>query len=233
MFNFLRSLLSRVFGSRVPPAATDAVAAYGGIYEQHLLYHLFVLIHSAYKVKAAGGTDSFGVKWSPLKPQTIADRFPRPIPGRLRGNLTKEQDKLWRKTFAVLRSALEKRGNPNAEAIAAGYAWKVVKAAGAITRLQLYGSRKVDLLIKSGRLLQSIAPGQLRNGVYRPDSIDQIAEILGPGKIKIGSKVPYFDRQNRLRPIIPADNSPTFTRLLSEASDLAAVSAAKELQRQQ
>lgn len=233
MFNFLRNLMLSWFGKvpQAPPVA-NAIAGFGEIYQQHLLYHLFVLVSQSYKIKSDGGTDFMGIKWAPLKPSTIDNRFPRPIPGRVRGNLTKEQDKLWRRTFAQLYRWLEKKiGEKKAKSIASAVAWKTVKDAGAVTRRELYGNKKVAILIKTRRLYQSLAPGTLSGRGYRPDSSEQIAETNG-NTVRIGSRVPYYERQNKTRPIIPPDNSPQFAKLLQEASDRAAVSAAKELERQ-
>ena len=236
MFQLFRNLIAKLFGNRSPQIAkpvAEFAGTYGEVYANHLLYHLFVLIHEAYKVKQQGNTDKLGIQWADLKPESKDNRFPRPIPGRYRGNLTKAQDQLWRQTYARLLNHLEAKGmNPTqAAGIAAGYAWNVVKASGAKTRKDLYGKRQVEILRISGRLQQSVAPGQLRNGKYTPDNQDQIAEVLPGGKWKIGSKVPYFDRQNKQRPIIPLEQSPAFDKLVALAHEKAVISAAKEMQR--
>lgn len=66
-------------------------------------------------------------------------------------------------------------------------AFKKAKASGKkVTALEFYGSRTVDILRSSGRLLRSITPG-VDGSATGPDQLVRTT----PGGVAIGSNVPY------------------------------------------
>ncbi len=138
-------------------------------------------IKDAYVTKADGGTDEMGVSWPDLSPKTKAysRRFgPREqatlkkaaglgrghafAPGGNRGLLTKAQLERWKQIFARNFNRLSlSLPVKEAKARAAQIAWAVIKREGAQTKLEVYGSRKVQILRDTGVMLNSLSPGVL------------------------------------------------------------------------
>lgn len=146
------------------------------------------IVKSEFVVKARGGTDAAGLKWDPLKRETIAARRPPPQKRRgerPRGLLTAAQDKRWRGLFAA---AL--RWMKGDKAHAAAYAWTVLKAEGARTRLAELGSREVEIGRDTGRMFNSLSPGHEDN-VLTPER----------GAVVIGTNVRYAERFHKRRPL--------------------------------
>lgn len=73
------------------------------------------------------------------------------------------------------------------------------------TALAFYGSRKVDVLRDTGRLLRSLTPGVEGQPSGNPDQVLR----LGPGELILGSKCPYLERHQEgskhtpARPVFP------------------------------
>lgn len=167
-------------------------------------------IQEAFIVKSRGGTDAAGIKWEPLKRETIARRRIGPgdlaaigvkgakIPAnRTRGLLTPKEDRTWRSIFASRLAAFRARGFVEGEARsrAAQIAWATLKAQGAKTKLDVLGGRTVDIGRDTGILFRSLTPG------LESDS-EQVCEAE-PGRITVGSNVPYagpFHARRRLWP---------------------------------
>jgi hypothetical protein len=164
-------------------------------------------IQQAFVVKARGGVGSDGIAWKPLKRATIAARRTTAkekkslgVGGkRVRGLLTPAQDKLWRRVFAGQKARMDLRGIPGSAAIAAKMAWAAVKAAGGRTKLDVLGGRKVEILRDSGRLLRSFAPGV----EDRPSGAAEQVFAVAPGRVTVGTNVPYAARQHADRPFWP------------------------------
>ena len=177
-------------------------------------YAFFKRIEKNFVAKSDGGRDEFGSKWKPLKPATIAQRpltreeikRNRIAELRQRGLLTPAQDKLWRGIFASLMKKYILQMDMNkAKVRAAKVAWTILKNRGALTKLQLYGSRRVKILRVSDRLFESVSAGTLSgNRYYKPK--EQIAKIEG-NQFTFGSIVPYANRQNKMRPIFPTQRN--------------------------
>lgn len=193
-----------------------------------LAHGLFKRIHRAFVVKSRGRADDLGISWRPLKRETIAQR---PIGGQSRrarsfrarqgrGLLTAAQDRVWRGIFASTLARLTAQGVSVAEAksSAGRLAWAVLKSQGAKTRLGTLGGRKVRMLVVSGDLQRSIEPGRLGRFSYSPPNRLQLFEIRGK-QLVIGSRLPYANRQNRMRTIIPGVRKmrPWFVQSLQEA----------------
>lgn len=148
------------------------------------------LIREAFLIKARGGTDAAGIKWQGLSPKTIAygRRHPGLTKGRKRNpgrpTLSKAQDDRWRAIFGQTYRAMVAKGKSDheAKAIAGGHAWNVLKANGAQTVLEKYGSTPVEMLRNTGRLLNSFSPAVA--------SGDQICRVQ-PGGCIVGSNVQY------------------------------------------
>lgn len=114
-------------------------------------------IREAFLVKSAGGTDDAGDRWAPLKPSTIAySRSGRTRTESKRSSqpsqaLNSRQQTRW---WSLYRQGLAiYKGD---KAIAAKRAWAILKSEGATTIVQKYGTRRVDILYKTGGLFNSI-----------------------------------------------------------------------------
>jgi hypothetical protein len=180
-------------------------------------------IQTAFLAKARGGVGSDGIKWAPLKRATIAAR---PIARgekkalgvggkRVRGLLTPAEDKRWRKIFGQKMAQLRARGldGPEAMGIAARVAWAALKAAGAKTRLEVLGGRTVEILRDTGALLQSLTPGyeETPSGAE-----DQVLDVR-PGRITVGTKVPYAIAHHRGNPAKKLPARPLWPETLPES----------------
>lgn len=158
-------------------------------------------IQRDFLTKSRGGTGRDGITWPPLKPETIARR--RSTPAELRGfgihegprpSLSPAEDQLWRRTFvSVYRRARVDLDDREAKARAASVAWATVKRAGAKTKTELLGSRKVDMLRDTGELFRSLTPGI--DDV--PSGADgQVFEVR-PGRVIVGTnKKPWHQDGN-------------------------------------
>lgn len=165
-------------------------------------------IRQAYVTKARGGTDAMGVKWAPLKPETIANR--RVGPGDLKDKNVKSWDaarkaalKQIEKEFARQEGALYQRYLLSMDPVAAQRMARQMASRRAtektgMTKVQALGSRQVEILRDTDVLLNSLTPGMLiGSGVSlayvpltSPGASEQIFNI-GPGQITVGSNVPY------------------------------------------
>ena len=176
----------------------------------HLAYNLFQKIGRSYELKADGKSDQFGMSWKPLLPATIAARPVTPadfaharVKKGQRGILTSAENKKWKaifwKKYAKLRLTM---GDAKAKQSAARMAWAILKAAGAKTRLSVFGRRKVKILRLSDRLYDSLCAGTLSgNRYYKPR--EQIFDYLN-GELTMGTGVPYSSHQNKRRRLIPS-----------------------------
>ncbi len=169
-------------------------------------------IQLAYIEKARGGTDEAGIKWDPLKRETIAQRrigagdlaaigIKGTTHNRVRGLLTPGEDRAWRRIFATRLAWLRAKGlaENDAKARAAQAAWAILKAQGAKTKLQVLGSRQVEIGRDSGTLFRSLTPGT--------EDPDQICEAE-PGSFSVGSNVPHAIHFHKKRPLWPAGPLP-------------------------
>lgn len=207
----IRSLPSILSGRRMDSSGLHETFA------AHLAKSLYEQIHDAFLVKSAGGTDSAGIKWKPLKRETIArrpvaygtvtqlgigGRGEKAFARRERGLLTASQNERWKKIFFANFIRLKHRvGEDEAKSIAAAMAWNILKSEGAQTKLAVLGNRKVPVLIDSGRLLGSLTPGKVSSSTYHP-SDEQIYSLRGR-ILSLGSKVPYAVYQHATRPLWP------------------------------
>lgn len=176
-------------------------------------------IQQSFIVKSRGGTDEAGIKWQPLKRETIAQRrtttkekFGFRIQGkRVRGLLTPAQDRLWRKIFGSRKALFMSKfglGEKEASARAAKIAWAILKAQGAKTKLEVLGGRVVDVLRDTGELFRSFSPGV----EDRPSRADGQVFQTTPGRVIVGTnKKPWHHAgiPGRLpsRPFWPLDNT--------------------------
>jgi len=177
-------------------------------------------IHAEYEIKSSGGTDSAGIKWKPLSPQTaayrdvrrgdigklgIGGRKERTFKRRTRGLLTEPQDKKWRGIFAgVFERLSAELGAAEARSRAAQIAWSILKAEGAQTKLSTLGTRDLPIMDNTGRLKQAFSPGSVEGGSYTPPNGDQLV-IQTRDSIIIKFNVPYADEALRDRPVVPED----------------------------
>lgn len=169
-------------------------------------------VQQAFIVKSRGGTGDDGIKWPPLKPETIAQR--RTTAGerkqlgitgkRVRGLLTPAEDKRWRAIFAGEKARLIAKfglSDKDAAARAAQKAWAVLKSQGAKTKLAVLGGRQVDMLRDTDRLFRSLSPGV----EDKPSGADGQVFETPPGRVIVGTNVEYAGPQFRRRPAWPPD----------------------------
>ena len=188
-------------------------------------HSLLTKIHKGFIAKSEGGSDSLGNSWKSLKQSTIAGR---PIQGRDslslsirgrqgRGLLTKTQDTQWKGIFASNFGRLVQfMPPPAASSKAASIAWGILKSKGAETRKETLGSRKVPILIDTGRLEKSLRPGKLSSKSYRPPSKDQIFKTT-KNSLVLGTSVSYAADQHKTRRLWPKDIGPWVEEAISEA----------------
>ena len=182
-------------------------------------------VQQAFLVKSRGGTGDDGIKWAPLKRETIAQRRVgkgdlsaigikgASAKGRVRGLLTPAQDKKWRGIFAREKARLMAKFGmaPGAAAgLAAKLAWGILKAEGAQTKLQVLGGRTVDIGRDTGRLLMSFSPGV----EDRPSGEAEQVFQAPPGKVIVGTTVPYAEAFHRRRPFWPSALPPAWRNAL-------------------
>lgn len=187
--------------------------------------------------KADGQTGEFGGPWRELSPEYLAyqRRFGKGektalkkaagigrgnhyAPGGKNGLLSFSELKLWKKIyFQMVQRFLLSYPVAEAKAFAAQVAWAQLKREGAQTKLNVFGHRKVQILRDTGRLLNSLSPGELTGEVMNANytkpsgegGANQIMELLTRGVI-VGTNVVYASRQNAMRPFIPTEgNVPT------------------------
>lgn len=133
-----------------------------------------------------------------------------PLPNRMGGMLTGFQVKRWWQVYFQHRNRLMLSMSPQeAKSRAAQIAWATIKREGAKTKLEVYGSRVVDINRDTGVLLNSLSPGELTGGNpvnYVKPVIDggdqQVFEALSNGVV-VGTNVAYAAAVNKIRPFIP------------------------------
>lgn len=186
-------------------------------------------VQQAFVVKARGGVGDDGIRWPRLSRKTIAarrtTRAERKALGvggrRTRGLLTPAQDKRWRGIFASTLAHMNARGVAGGAARAAAIAWATLKREGAKTKLDVLGGRTVEILRDTGMLLRSLTPGFEDAPTKQPG---QVVEVT-PGKVAVGSNVPYAATHHRGRPgriparrLWPTDGIPSaWSRAMGDA----------------
>lgn len=167
-------------------------------------------IQQDFVTKSRGGTGRDGIKWLPLRRETIAQRRTTSterrqlgITGkRVRGLLTPAEDTRWRQIFASRLAKLRlMMGDAEAKAQAAQIAWAILKSQGAKTKLDVLGARQVDIGRDTFRMFRSLSPGVEGRPSGEPEQIFRTP----PGAVVVGSNVPYFVPFHRKRPVWPAD----------------------------
>ena len=191
----------------------------GAGFRARIGHTLLDLIVANFDALGRGESGVDGTIWPPLSKEYLAyqrrfgpservklikgaglGRANRHGPGDKKGLLTQQQLKLWRRTYAD-RLAWYTMREPDkvAKAHAAAIAWIVVKKAGAKTMLEVFGGRKVQILVDTGYLRGSLTPGTLvdqgATANYNPPtglgSDQQVFEIKQPYQIVIGTNVNY------------------------------------------
>lgn len=180
---------------------------------------LLSLIQADFVTLSRGGTSTWGIKWAPLKPATIAQRRTSRaelkslgITGRrVRGFLTPAEDRIWRRIFATRLAWLRAHGMSEgaAKGRAAAIAWTALKAMGAKTKLEVLGSRVVDVLRDTSELFRSLSPGF----EDQPSNADGQIFQVEPGRVTVGTnKKPWHHAGNPARnlparPFWPTDGN--------------------------
>jgi len=207
--------LSEIFAGR----ASDTYGVLTG-YQHRLSNALLSQVQQDFITKSRGGTGRDGIKWAPLKPETIA--YSRRITKKEfkdagvkrgeRGVLTPEENRRWKSIYSKNLSRLqiqEHLSHREAKAIAAKIAWSVLKSQGAKTIIGLFGSRKVDILRDTGLLFRSLSPGLVAD---QPSTEEGQIRRFQPGEIIVGTNVkpwhhPGIPNKLPSRPFWPLDGS--------------------------
>ena len=150
----------------------------------HFAHAFYDEAHKAFLVKSKGGTDESGMKWKPLAEKTKKNRL-----SQKKGGLGKLLSKRNKKTNPATKK--EKYKTSAFGRLAAVMGEKDAK--------KMVSSGNVPILIRSGRLVESIKPAKISGNRYYKKK-DQIFE-LAKGRVKLGSEVPYADKQNAARPL--------------------------------
>ena len=150
----------------------------------HFAHTFYEEAHKAFLTKSKGGADESGMKWKPLSEKTKRNR------------LTQKKGGL-----GSLLSKRNKKSNPATKkqkykTTAFG---RLAAVMGEKDAKKMVSSGNVPILIRSGRLVESIKPAKMSGNRYYKKK-DQIYE-LGDGRVKLGSEVPYADKQNAVRPL--------------------------------
>lgn len=216
------SLLPLILAGRV---SDEAGIARG--FMARIAYTFLEKVKLAFIVKSRGGTDEAGITWPKLTKEYLAygrrfgpgeqtalkaaaglGRGHRHAPGDKNGLLSASQLRQWRQIYArnlAWLSARESLGE--AKGHAAAIAWSEMKKRGAQTKLDVFGSRQVDIGRDTGILFNSLSPGELSES--GPDanlaaaSEHQIIEFR-PGEAIVGTNVPYAGPFHRRRPLWPS-----------------------------
>jgi hypothetical protein len=210
----------------------------GNTYRSYLMQSIWKDVSKAFVTKSKGGEDESGESWHPLSPATIAQRpigavlkLRKGITGkRVRGLLTPSQDRRWRGIFRSTYLRLVSRlGKSAALAKAGEVAWAILKSEGAKTKLQVFGTRKVRILVVTGRLEASVQPGQVGGSVYKPPREQESKFDPGTNRLVMRSLVPYADAQNKTRRIFPTQSQLKTSGWLDQANKVATDKTTKYL----
>ncbi len=143
---------------------------------------------------------------SDLKKQAGLSKQHRLAPGDNKGLLTKDQLKLWRKTYSDrLAWYIMRESDAKAKSHAAAVAWIVVKKAGGKTMLDVYGNRTVQILVDTGRGRGSLTPGQMTEqgptAFYAKPAGkgggEQVFDTSNPSQVVTGTNVGYMGAHHR------------------------------------
>lgn len=165
-------------------------------------------IQEAYIIKARGGMDASGMRWAPLKPETIARRrIGSKTRKKLgiskntkRGLLSSKQNAKWNAIYrSKLPQAIAMHGPQKGSQLAAQMAWGILKKEGAKTRINDLANRQVEIMRDTDLLFSSLSPGV----VDKPGSPPGQVFGINPGGFVIGSNVPYAAAQHAKRRLWP------------------------------
>lgn len=179
-------------------------------------------IAADYVRKARGLTGEDGVKWQPLKPETIARR--RVGPRDMKDASIKEREQIRQAAYKRHLKRLLLSLPPDAAAAKAKQlAGQEATRRTGKTKVQTLGGRQVEMLRDTGVLLNSLSPGQLSSSgpdaAYTPPGDEggeaQVLETLAGGVI-VGTTVEYAathqygDRLRGIpaRPFLPEREAP-------------------------
>jgi hypothetical protein len=196
-------------------------------FPDQVIYELYTRIWRAYEDKSQGRADDLGNSWKPLSLTTIRNRLNQDHSGRFpfstnkgkRPSLSSKHDRQWKAVYAKEVARLAPLiGLAEAKPKAAQLAWGVVKSRGAKTTPQLLEQYrgKVHILVDTGRLQKSFAPGVVTSAGYVPPNADQKYEVRNYEYV-IGSNVPYYNDVAVVRPIIPNNHSKWVEESIREA----------------
>jgi hypothetical protein len=240
----------RTLVARLPAILAGYVPAYQDVSEGFQLRVAVAFLERvklAFLTKARGGVGDDGISWPPLTERYLAygrgpfstRRAGKNAPGTVRGGerdgqqkdgfMTKAQLKRWRKVYgAALSRTVLIAPLQEAKGLAAAIAWNDAKASGVKTKLQVFGSRQVDILRDRGELFNSLSPGiivALPNGSASRSAVPPGQIVLhSPGRMIVGTNVKHADyhhnakRASRLRKLWPQDLPSAWAEYITKQS---------------
>lgn len=190
----------------LPAILAGKVDDVGGIargFKLRLATAFFSVVKDEFIVKSRGGTDGAGISWPPLTERYLAyqrgppstRRAGRNAPGGNDGFMTAAHLRQWNGIFAGVYARLSSQiGEDEAAGRAAAIAWQAMKKKGVKTKLEVFGSRDVEILRDRGILFNAISPGQLTD--IGPDASysappDQVVDVETAGTLIVGVNVDY------------------------------------------
>ncbi|MGC4002885.1 MAG: hypothetical protein QM811_07025 [Pirellulales bacterium] len=212
-----------MFSGRVP----DRYGLVAG-FKMRMAWSFTSTIRDACETKGRGRADEAGDSWKPLSKAYLAYQRPMEIrkgvgsrnpprggkwaPGGRDGRnndglLNEKQKQLWKRTFARTLARLQfTMDYDEAKRFAAAIAWNAVKKIGGKTKLDKFGSRRVQIGVNNGVLMNSLSPGQLTQS--GPDATFRFDDPHGYveqqlGTMTVGTDVPYAAAFHKQRPLWP------------------------------
>lgn len=159
-------------------------------------------IHKAYIVKSRGGIDEMGIQWPPLSPATIANR--RVGKKDLDDPTIKHRQSIERSEFARLfrRYKLSMEEGEARRAAITQASRNATKIMG-MSKVQVLGGREVEILRDTGRMINSLVPGEMSpSGEVDKGNDDQIFDV-GQSSVTIGTNVEYAPPHQTGAPRLP------------------------------
>lgn len=213
----------------------------GGRIGRHMLTVMGLALLSDIKaefVKASRGeTNAFGIKWEPLKPQTIANRRVGPRDTRDNENI-RERERIRKNAYKrLLRRYLVSLPEAQAKQRAKQVAGQIATRETGATKVQTLGGRQVEILRDTGILFNSLSAAEPdpQTESYQPRD-GQVFEVQ-PGRLQVGTNVPYAathqfgdpSRNIPPRPFLPEPSQ--VPAHMTRHGDLAAAAAAIAIRR--
>lgn len=187
-----RANVRRTIAKAVKAASGGSSADVASAMQVRLGMTALGLIKDAFVTKSKGGTDECGLKWPPLKRETIAysRRHPGVPPAKERAGFSPSwmlTDKQRAKWWELYRRGLARFKGDKSRA--AKLAWAILKGMGAKTLIGEYGDTPVLILRDLGLLLNSLSPGVESSDRMpaNPPKVENQVFVVTGGSVIVGT----------------------------------------------